>query len=252
MIPYIPNTCLQSLVSGSLTTVVIDFWFKLVARQSQGRYVAPDALLTRLMPGGIDPSEKLCNNLSDLLRGTHLLSPLIIGAHIPGHFVFVDVCHTQPPTITIGDPLGRAPAMSRGFLGKCINRWLHNERTRQDPVVAPCPDYVVTVNPEDLPLQDDGVSCGVFSSMYAYFRAVLGRWPTSRDFRGHHHMVLRLVILDACLRGCLRAGPDDDVVYLSPHPDVQPWDGPRRDVAMRVDGMTHSGIQNELAVLARL
>ena len=117
-----------------------------------------------------------------------------------------------------------------------------------------CNDYGMSVNPDGLPVQTDGVSCGVLVSVYAYFRGVLGRWPTVTDFTGRHHRVLRLVILDACLTGCLRLGDGDEVVFISPVPDQQPQllHNLRTDLAERVDRMSEEQIEKELMFIESL
>jgi hypothetical protein len=45
-----------------------------------------------------------------------------------------------------------------------------------------------------LPMQSDGVSCGVFVCAFAYFLRFHGRPPTSADYNGVDHHALRLAI----------------------------------------------------------
>ena len=205
------------------------------------------------MPSGIEPNEELCESLSDVLLGTHMVCPLLISAHVPGHFLFSEVDHVRRE-ITICDPLGKDHAVRRRFMAKSINLWLHSERARQNPVVMSCNDYDMSVNPDRLPVQTDGVSCGVLVCAYAYFRGVFGRWPTETDFTGRHHRVLRLAILEACLTGCLGLGDGDDVVLISPVLDQQSrvLHNLRNDLAERVDRMSEAEITNEMMFIESL
>ena len=249
----VPNSSLKGLLQGSLSTFVIDVWFQVVASLSNGKFVSPNVLLTRFMPSGIEFNEELCESLSDVLLGTHMVCPLLISAHVPGHFLFSEVDHVRRE-ITICDPLGKDHAVRRRFMAKSINLWLHSERARQNPVVMSCNDYDMSVNPDRLPVQTDGVSCGVLVCAYAYFRGVFGRWPTETDFTGRHHRVLRLVILEACLTGCLGLGDGDDVVLISPVLDKQSrvLHNLRNDLAERVDRMSEAEITNEMMFIESL
>ena len=55
-----------------------------------------------------------------------------------------------------------------------------------------------------LPGQNDGISCGVFTCLYAYFRVLVGEWPSTNIFASRNHLDMRAVIVDACLTGRLR------------------------------------------------
>jgi hypothetical protein len=141
--------------------------------------------------------------LSQRLGTRHLDRNIAACAHLPGHFVFIYVDHHER-NIYLFDPLGRryASYAGRHNITVSVNRWLHEQRIQHGrPAVA---DYAVVVNVDGLPTQNDAISCGAFTCLYAYYKVLFGRWPTAADFGSANHADMRVVMFDACVSGALR------------------------------------------------
>ena len=198
-------TCVDNhLADTDLTSAFL----QLVARASNGRFVALHSLLPSVMEGGVNPSPDF-RRLFTPPGARHLDSDCIIAAHVPGHFFGMLIQHTTN-TLVLIDPTGaqtqRSSLGSRGTAAARVvastHLWLRSERARLGrPAVA---DYGVSYNePPNVPLQLDGVSCGFFSCCYFLFYLLHNRWPTRADFSSHFD--LRIVVIDAVMTGRLRA-----------------------------------------------
>jgi Ulp1 family protease len=78
-------------------------------------------------------------------------------------------------------------------------KWLQDEHFDKKKSVLPINDWTIKGPPADLPRQNNGVDCGVFLCMFAYFLAQ-GRIPTTKDFSqkemSHIRKLVTLWILD--------------------------------------------------------
>ena len=79
---------------------------------------------------------------------------------------------------------------------------MHEQRNRLGRAAEP--NYNVVLNTDDLPSQGDGISCGAYVCLYAYFRVLLGRWPSIADFGQQNQADMRIAVFDACMTGRLR------------------------------------------------
>jgi hypothetical protein len=208
MSQVVDNGALVSCVDNNLAdTDATSAFMQLVARASNGRFVALHSLLPSVMEGGVNPNAEF-RRLFTPPGSRHLDSDCIIAAHVPGHFLCMIIMHTTN-TLMLFDPMGagseRSTYGSRGTAAARVvestRLWLRNERVRLGR--QPVADYAVSYNEPVVPLQMDAVSCGFFSCCYALFMVLHNRWPTRADFSSHSD--LRIVILDAVLTGRLRA-----------------------------------------------
>ena len=133
---------------------------------------------------------------------SHLLSHLVLWpVRLPGMFHHVlYVINHRSRTIMALDPLGptrslgqRAMKMRADVVDR-INAFLQYERVQAkfDPQSA----YALVEQPDSLPRQTDGSSCGVFTAIFAYWIATHQTCPTSADFAGRDTHALQLVVLD--------------------------------------------------------
>ena len=78
-------------------------------------------------------------------------------------------------------------------------KWLQDEHFDKKKSVLPINDWTIKGPPADLPRQNNGVDCGVFLCMFAYFLSQ-GRIPTTKDFSQkempHIRKLVTLWILD--------------------------------------------------------
>ena len=201
--PNVTNASLRTL-RGSIDTDVISFYFNLIERASNNSVCCLDAVHTTSMPGGLNRGDGSSDRALSLRLGTrHLDRNVAACAHVPGHYISIFVNHAER-NIYLFDPLGRRAAGS----GRCravaasVNDWLREQRIRLGRAAEP--NYNVILNIDDLPSQGDGISCGAYVCLYAYFRVLLGRWPSTADFGQQNHADMRIAIFDACMTGRLR------------------------------------------------
>jgi hypothetical protein len=145
--------------------------------------------------------ENVRNRYNRTLKWAHLSKPVLILAHLPGHFIFLFVDHNTH-TVNICDSLSRTPGSMQ--LANNVIDWLaesHVKKCKEDKVaVSPAPAYTVAIQ-RSVPRQADATSCGAFAVASAYFLVHHGRLPTPTDFTGADSTCLRLALLDICIRG---------------------------------------------------
>ena len=201
--PNVTNASLRTL-RGSIDTDVISFYFNLIERASNNGVCCLDAVHTTFMTGGLNRGDGSSDRALSLRLGTrHLDRNVAACAHVPGHYIFVYVNHAER-NIYLFDPLGRRAAGSARCraVAASVNNWLHEQRNRLGRAAEP--NYNVILNTDDLPSQGDGISCGAYVCLYAYFRVLLGHWPSIADFGQQNHADMRIAIFDACMTGRLR------------------------------------------------
>ena len=219
---HVPNLAIASL-SDSLDTAAIDRFFDLLARSSGDTLtcLSPDLAAAILSP----QQAELCALYSAGLGTRHLDRPVASAINVGNHYVYFYAKHVAGSTeceVDFLDPAGHGAERMRYAAG--IVRWLEAERVRlRRPLVT----YTVRVDPRDLTLQNDDISCGVFVCVYLYFRIFLGRWPTAADFGPAQHWELRAVILDAFVTGRIRI----PIVGMPVAPSLSPAPGGRASVA---------------------
>ena len=173
--------------------------FSRSAADRHGRFCCVPAGFCESFAGGDNESSgaRLTKKNFPYSRGAaHLEDSLLLQFRPPGHFWLAVVNHTDR-TISIAEPL-RSYSIDNGERLRdleiaSINLWLHSERARfKRPA---CSDYT-GVYIGGLPHQTDGISCGIFTMMFAYFRVCYGRWPSPNDFHGRDHRSMRLCALN--------------------------------------------------------
>ena len=211
VLQHVSNASLSTLRS-SLDTTLLSFFFNLVELASNGSVTCLDALHSNCMPGSPGFGDgSMCVAFGADLGTRHLDRPVACAASVPGHYVFLYADHGKK-TIFLFDPLGHAHAYMRVALS--FNSWLTAERTRLKRNAVPA--YDIVTNPMDLPLQNDGMSCGVYTCAYLYFKIFHQRWPTTADFKSNHYDI-RLALFDACTTGRLRQPLNYDLQYAGAH-----------------------------------
>ncbi len=209
--PFIDVDLVDIVQGRSLVTSVVSHFMTRVAEVARVEpVVALNPLHLISMSYGHNPqcpqllqnNPALCREFTGRLNGLHLLRVIIAGAHVPGHFFFLRLDHATS-TIELLDPLGPAAARrsNRLQVAAALTSWINEEQATSG---QPQPRYELAFNPPRLPTQIDAVSCGVLVCAYAYYREIHGRYPTSDDFTGEDHSLLRLVVLDACVSNRLR------------------------------------------------
>jgi Ulp1 family protease len=143
-------------------------------------------------------------SLTARLDRSHLTKSILVAAHTPGHWILC-VVKNDTREIMVCDSLGhnhaKSPTSQRAT--DSIKSWILRERIRAglDSV-----DYKIVV-PSSLPVQQDGISCGLFVLVNASFLVRQGRFPTEQDFTGKDVSALRLAILHLCMSGRVVAEP---------------------------------------------
>jgi hypothetical protein len=112
--------------------------------------------------------------------------------------------------------MGRQAANKR--LGNILNNWLLAEARRNGGHTEGV-TYEISYGPDDLALQGDSVSCGVFVCAYLYFKIFHGRWTTRADLSPQSHIFLRMILYDMCMKGRLYTPADHAAGGYSLHAD---------------------------------
>ena len=203
---------IQSLVgdvSDSLLTVVTRLVSRLLpSAETKKKVFILDAAHAHNMnaKGRADgPVER--TQFTDTYGGKHVAQPterLFVPTNPGAHFT-LNVVDNVANTICTLEPLNYDREATNKPFRQRLEQYLAHERARLGLPKRPAP-YKVVPKPASLPHQTDGTSCGPFCFAYIYFIYVHGRLPTRADFSGRDQLVLRLVMLDASLTGCVKRG----------------------------------------------
>lgn len=223
---FVSNADFWSAVDGRITTAAATCFVQAVGSAATAagvRTIVLDCAHMLCMQGGRHEDDRACAEFTAALAGEHLRHRVLCVVPLSsGAYLFVAVTHPHdefPGSIIVAHPLGDQHGYSRDAVevAEMIRRWLASQTSAVYHLSLPSPTMAVP------PFLDVNMA-GAYSLAYAYFFAMMKRFPTEADIPQRSSPGIRFALICYVSIGsllCPSLGEDTTFYALSgPPPSV--------------------------------